>query len=159
LELAKSYVRNLYENNKEARFGLVASSRDKELVRYGINNDWNSTRNIHPGPWFSEPAGAPESCCNLNTTVTEFQAQGLELDMTILCWGTDFVWKDGKWNTDRAKGFKRGAKVKDPFQLRKNSYRVLLTRGRDGTVVFVPSDPYLDGTYYRLVECGFKELR
>ena len=158
LELAKTYVMNLYENNKEARFGLVASSRDKELVRYGINNDYHSTKNIHPGPWFSDGLESPESCCQLRSTITEFQAQGLELDMTILCWGTDFVWNDGKWSTERAKGFKRGAKVKDPFQLRKNSYRVLLTRGRDGTVVFVPPDPFLDGTYNRLIDCGFKYL-
>jgi hypothetical protein len=43
--------------------------------------------------------------------------------------------------------------------LRRNVYRVLLTRGRDGTVVFVPPDPWLDETYAFLREAGFKELQ
>ena len=155
---AQSYVRNLYENNKDARFGLIASSRAKGMDRYGIRNDWHSTKNIPVGPWFSEPGSVQGSCCNFDITITEFQAQGLELDMSILCWGTDFVWENGKWDISRARGFQKGAKIKDPFQLRKNSYRVLLTRGRDGIVIFVPPDPCLDGTYNRLIEFGFKEI-
>ncbi|MBE3032418.1 MAG: DUF2075 domain-containing protein [Actinobacteria bacterium] len=36
--------------------------------------------------------------------------------------------------------------VRDPFQLRVNAYRVLLTRGRDGAVIFVPPLAELDAT-------------
>jgi hypothetical protein len=43
--------------------------------------------------------------------------------------------------------------------VRKNVYRVLLTRGRDGTVVFVPPEARMDGTYERLVAVGMWELR
>ena len=32
----------------------------------------------------------------------------------------------------------RGTHVRDSLQLRVNAYRVLLTRGRDGAVIFVP---------------------
>jgi hypothetical protein len=42
--------------------------------------------------------------------------------------------------------------------MRQNAYRVLLTRGRDGTVVFVPPVRELDGTWEHLLACGFREL-
>jgi len=79
--------------------------------------------------------------------VTEFGAQGLELDAALLAWGTDFVRANGSWSNANARGYKRGAKVKDPFQLRLNACRVLLTRGRDATVVFVPPIDGLNETY------------
>jgi len=55
--------------------------------------------------------------------------------------------------------YARGAHVKDPFQLRLNAYRVLLTRGRDVTVIFVPPIPALDETYAWLLAHGIKELQ
>lgn len=48
--------------------------------------------------------------------------------------------------------------MKNPFQLRLNAYRVLLTRGRDATVVFVPLLAALDETYDYLVASGFHRL-
>jgi hypothetical protein len=50
------------------------------------------------------------------------------------------------------------ARVKNPFQLRLNSYRVLLTRGRDGTVVFIPPLPELKETSEFLTKSGFRKL-
>lgn len=76
----------------------------------------------------------------------------------LLAWGTDFVRSDGRWSNARARGYQRGAKVKDPFQLRLNAYRVLLTRARDANVVFVPALPMLDETYEYLCACGFTKL-
>jgi DUF2075 family protein len=90
--------------------------------------------------------------------VTEFGAQGLELDAVLLAWGTDLMIEDGVWSNRRAKGYMRGAKVKDPFRLRINAYRVLLTRGRDATVIFVPPLDELDETFGYLVEAGFRQL-
>jgi len=40
--------------------------------------------------------------------------------------------------------------VRAAFQLRVNAYRVLVTRGRDGAVIFVPPVPELDATAARL---------
>jgi hypothetical protein len=48
--------------------------------------------------------------------------------------------------------------VKDARQLRRNAYRVLLTRARDACVVFVPQLPLLDETFDYLKQCGFTEL-
>ena len=52
----------------------------------------------------------------------------------------------------------RSAHVRDPFQLRVNAYGVLLTRGRDGAVIFVPPLPELDATAARLQGHGVKVL-
>ena len=90
--------------------------------------------------------------------MTEFGAQGLELDAVLLAWGTDLAIDQGKWSTARARGYMKRNRVKDPFQLRLNAYRVLLTRGRDATVVFVPPLPELNATYEYLVANGFREL-
>jgi hypothetical protein len=35
-----------------------------------------------------------------------------------------------------------------------NSYRVLLTRGREATVIFVPPMPEMDETFEYLIACG-----
>ena len=87
------------------------------------------------------------------------QRQGVgELDAAVLAWGTDLVLTNGHWSNANARGYKRGAHVKDPFQLRVNAYRVLLTRGRDRTVIFVPPVPALDETFSYLVSVGVVSL-
>ena len=162
LDQAKRYLRERYGNYPEARFGLVASSRDKDLVSFGIPNDFQSTKRIRFGPWYNDNEDEPgeRSCRHLRDCVTEFGAQGLELDAVLLAWGTDFVLKDGKWSNSRARGYKKSGKseVYDPHQLRANSYRVLLTRGRDAHVVFVPEHPALDETWAFLRASGFRKL-
>ncbi|HEX4825833.1 MAG TPA: DNA/RNA helicase domain-containing protein [Candidatus Polarisedimenticolaceae bacterium] len=157
LSIARKYLRDRYANDSEARFGLVASARDKDLVGFGIPNDFASTR-IRYGPWYSDGDDGPYSCRHFRELVTEFGAQGLELDATLLAWGTDLIRVDGEWSTKRARGYKRGVHVRNPHQLRLNAYRVLLTRGRDGTVIFVPPLLELDDTADFLSACGFVSL-
>jgi hypothetical protein len=158
LECAKAYLHERYSEQAEARFGLLASSKDKDLVRFGVANDFQSTKMVNYGPWYSSPESSSESCRRLDKTITEFGAQGLELDAVLLAWGTDLMMEDGKWSNRKARGYLRAARVKDPFQLRLNAYRVLLTRGRDGTIVFVPPLQELDITYCYLSESGFQVL-
>jgi DUF2075 family protein len=90
--------------------------------------------------------------------VTEFGAQGLELDAVLLAWGTDLVRTGTGWSIARARRYKRGNHVRDAFQLRLNAYRVLMTRGRDATVVFVPPLSSLDATHDYLVQSGYRRL-
>jgi hypothetical protein len=160
LETAKAYLRERYADDPTARFGMVASSKDRDLVNFGVLNDFPSTQRVKPGPWYGENEHdyAGNSCRLLRTCVTEFGAQGLELDSALLAWGTDFVRHKGKWSTARARGYLRSAKVRDPYQLRMNAYRVLLTRGRDGTVIFVPRLAVLDETYEYLTKAGMLAL-
>ena len=88
---------------------------------------------------------------------TEFQVQGLELDMSLLAWGSDLLHDGSAWSI-AGSGGTRG-KLYDPHALRRNVYRVLLTRGRDGTIVFVPPRPEFAATRRFLEECGLRGLR
>jgi hypothetical protein len=160
--IAEEYLKERYAENPDARYGLVASSKDKDLVKIGIPNDFDSTNpsRFPFGPWYSDPENAPGglSCRNLKTAVTEFGAQGLELDAVLLAWGSDFMREGGRWTDRKAGGYRGGSPVRNPFQLRKNSYRVLLTRGRDGTIVFIPPLPELEETKEYLMKSGFRPL-
>ena len=162
LESAEKYLKERYRNCAEARYGLVASSRDKALPKFGVKNDYLSRRRIRCGPWFndSESDAGERSCRHLRHCITEFEAQGLELDAVLLAWGTDVALDGGKWSIERSMKYRKGhSKVRDPWQLRANAYRVLLTRGRDAHVVFVPGLGYLDETWNYLRACGFRSLR
>ena len=159
LEVAKSYLRDRYAENADARFGIVASSKDKALVNVGINNDYQATKRVKMGPWYGDGDKSALSCRQLTSCVTEFGAQGLELDAVLLAWGEDFVMDAGRWSNARSRGYQRKKLVRDAFQLRVNAYRVLLTRARDVVVIFVPELRQLDETFDYIVACGFTLLR
>jgi hypothetical protein len=160
LDVAKRYMWDRYGEDPEARFGLLASSRDRDLNRFGIGNDWNATKRVRHGPWFVEGDGDDlgRSCRALRDCVTEFGCQGLELDAALLAWGTDFIRSAGEWTNDRARRYQNAGRIRDPYQLRVNAYRVLLTRARDACVVFVPPIPIMDETFDYLSRAGFREL-
>lgn len=161
LAAAKDYLRERYAEDPDARFGLVASSRDSDLTRFGIPNDFQSTKRLRYGPWYGddESAAGARSCRLLRECVTEFGAQGLELDSVLLAWGTDFRREENGWSIERARKYKRGGpRVRDAWQLRANAYRVLLTRARDATVVFVPPLTEMNATYEYLACSGFRPL-
>ena len=109
LEIAEGYLKERYAENPEARYGLVASSRDRDLYKYGVANDFQSTKRVRFGPWYSdaEDAKGGLSCRHLNDAITEFGAQGLELDAVLLAWGTDYVRKNGIWTNHKARRYKR----------------------------------------------------
>lgn len=160
IAVAKQYLIDRYANNPDARFGVIASSRDKDLPRFGVSNDWNATKNVRKGPWFCDGDDEPfgRSCRSLRECVTEFGCQGLELDASLVAWGTDFILEGGRWTNQHARRYQTPHLIRDAFQLRRNAYRVLLTRGRDATVVFVPPIPALDETHRWLLDAGFTEL-
>jgi hypothetical protein len=160
LSTARLYLKQRYDAAPDARFGILASSRDKTLGSFGIPNDWNATRLVRPGPWFGEGDDdyLGRSCRALRTCVTEFGCQGLELDAVLLAWGTDLIVEQGGWSNRLAKRYQHPEQIKDAHQLRLNAYRVLLTRARDATVVFVPPIPVLDATYQALRTAGFRSL-
>ena len=153
LDDAKKYVRDRYAGDVEKRFGLLASSKAKTLPRFGMNASFQATRSFRPGPWYNDPADSIKSCCQLLEVATEFQCQGLELDFPIVGWDTDLVWTGNAWESKAGR-----SSAKDPHQLRINSYRVLLTRGRDGMIIFVPPVADLDSSYEALISAGCDPL-
>ena len=156
LDQARNYLVERYESAPNARYGILASSKDKILPEFGIDNTYLTTMRLRVGSWYNADPADPASCCQLSTVATEFSSQGLELDATLLAWGSDLRVNEKAWTMDMSRGTQKP--VKDPLQMRKNVYRVLLTRGRDATVVYVPPHEALDRTYAWLAACGFREL-
>jgi DUF2075 family protein len=93
-------------------------------------------------------------CRALHDVATEFACQGLELDFPIVAWGNDLTWNGSQWTSPP----QPRSQAYDPHQLRLNSYRVLLGRGRTGFVVFVPPMAQMDETYQALEGAGLKRL-
>jgi hypothetical protein len=156
LDAARDYLRERYADAKFARYGLVASSKDKWLPSFGVDNTFQTTRQLRVGPWYNASPTDSQSCCQLETVATEFSSQGLELDCALLAWGSDLLWAGDDWSIEFAG--KNRPPLKDPLTVRKNVYRVLLTRGRDGTVVYVPDAQRMDETFERLRAVGLREL-
>ena len=157
LRKAKMYLWNRYEKSPDARYGMICSSRDKTLDNYGMKTlGWPKTLNY--GRWYNESQKHADSCCALDLAVTEFDSQGLELDCTLVGWGADFILQDGKWNNDLARNYAHTSKIKDAFTLRRNAYRVLLTRARDGMILYLPNDELLNETREHLIRCGVEDL-
>jgi hypothetical protein len=156
LDVAKSYLRERYADAEFARYGLLASSKDKWLPAFGVDNTFQTTKQLRVGPWYNAHPSDPRSCCHLETVATEFSSQGLELDCALLTWGSDLLWNGFDWSVEFAG--KNRPPLKDPLAVRKNVYRVLLTRGRDGTVAYVPQDARMNSTHQRLVDCGLRAL-
>lgn len=99
---------------------------------------------------------------------TEFAVQGLELDYTIVAWDADLRMSHGRWEYKRFKGtvWNNINKREDQIYL-KNAYRVLLTRARQGMVLYIPkgSDEdetrqpiFYDETYNFLTSLGIEEI-
>lgn len=149
----KNYCRYLYEGSPTKRYGLVCSSKANNLKKNGIDNSFETTRRLRVGPWYNEPSEHPDSCCQFLHVATEFSCQGLELDLPIVCWGDDLHWQDDRWQTSQ-----RSTRLINPHQIRLNSYRVLLTRGRDGFIVYLPDDRNLDETFKLLLSAGLNKL-
>ena len=125
------------------RFGLVASSGASRLKPDGVNVH----EKIEAANWFLNAKTDVRSSFYLEDPATEFDIQGLELDWTAVCWDADLRWADGNWSYHRFQGT-RWLHLKDQA-LRNylaNAYRVLLTRARQGMVIYVPSGDAADAT-------------
>lgn len=161
LDEAKAYMRERFQDAEDARYGIITSSRDKGLDPW-IQKGFRSPGELSPGQygrWYSAGLGEQGSCTEMDVVATEFSAQGLELDACIVAWGTDFVRRNGSWCNKKAKRYQEANRIKDALGLRANAYRVLLTRGREGCVVFIPPIAgEMDETKQYLMSCGFKEL-
>ena len=118
--------------------------------------------------WFLDPPENVRSSYALEDSASEFEIQGLELDWVGVCWDANLRINEGAWETYGFKG-SIWQRVKSEARIRYllNSYRVLLTRARQGMVIFVPrgdasdrtrSPDFYDGVAGYLEECGVEIL-
>ena len=137
------HVRDATLRDPTERAGLVASSSAQRLKPHAID----IRVNIDPVHWFLSPPKDTRSSLYLEDAATELQVQGLELNWTIVTWDADLRWSGDDWSYHNFRGAK-WTDVKKPERRRylKNAYRVLLTRARQGMVIFVPPGAERDKT-------------
>lgn len=146
LRRAKEWLLN--QARGERRCGLVASSGATRLRAFGIETSM-AIREAYSYPyWFLKPRGDIRSSYQLEVVATEFEIQGLELDLVGLCWGGDLVWNRllKCWHPLQLSG-NRWKDVKESRAIYiQNKYRVLMTRAREGLVMWVPEGDRTDPT-------------
>jgi schlafen family protein len=133
----------------ERRCGLIASSGAARLRAHGLETAISFRKAYPYARWFLDLREEDiRSSDQLEVLATEFEIQGLELDITGLCWGGDLIrhnstkqWRTlqftrNKWNV--VKGEKKTQTL--------NKYRVLMTRAREGMVIFIPKGNPADAT-------------
>lgn len=169
LETARAWLRQRTRGLR--RCGLLASSGALRLRADGIelsSGFRRGDRQMYVN-WFLTETSDLRASNQLEVAASEYECQGLELDLTCICWGGDLLydqlagWKKrkfvgAKWNTMK--------RARD-HQYLLNTYRVLLTRAREGFIIWVPrgdaNDPTRDPSGYNstaefLKRCGLPEL-
>jgi len=138
---AKNWLRSKARGREG--LGITASSGAYRLKPYGIH----VTSSIDPKNWFLNDNNDVRSAGFLEDVATEFDIQGLELDWTCIAWDANLRKVDGGWEFKNFRGTE-WQNVNDNIRKRYllNAYRVLLTRARQGMVVFVPEGDDSDRT-------------
>ncbi|NLP42321.1 MAG: DUF2075 domain-containing protein [Veillonellaceae bacterium] len=159
---AKAWIKEKARGSE--RYGVVASSGSMRLKPFGI---WTQCK-IEAKNWFLNGKDDIRSSYFLEDAATEFDIQGLELDWALVAWDADFRFIDGAFQYYNFVGAKWNKINKAENVLyRKNAYRVLLTRARQGMVIFIPHgdendksrEPHFyDGTYDYLKSIGINEI-
>jgi hypothetical protein len=162
LNVAKQWIRERARGTE--RYGLVASSKAMRLKPHAID----IRVSVDPVHYFLNEKEDTRSSYYFEDAATEFQVQGLELDWVCVAWCGDFRFTDSGWSYHDFRG-DRWCNIanRDNRIYLRNAYRVLLTRARQGMVVFVPpgdaSDPtrspaFFDSTFDYLKELGINEI-
>lgn len=141
LASARNWLHEQARGNE--RYGLVASSGAIRLRPIGI--DVKSS--IQVTHWFLNDKDDVRSSYALEQAATEFDIQGLELDWVGVAWDADLRLQNGEWRYRDFGGTTWQAVNSDERKMYlKNAYRVLLTRPRQGMVIFVPHGDQNDQT-------------
>jgi len=162
LNAARHWLRSVARGSE--RFGLIASSGAYRLRPEGLH----VKAKVDAATWFLNDRTDVRSSFYLEEVATEFDVQGLELDWVGVCWDADLRHQGSGWGFYNFRGttWQRVNQAERQLYL-KNAYRVILTRARQGMIIFVPegdaSDPtrppsYYDETYAFLKACGLKDL-
>jgi hypothetical protein len=147
LDAMRSYLRSAARGLR--RCGLVGSSGAKRLRADGIGVELPHMDAGAVANWFLDRWPDVRACDALETYATEFSCQGLELDVVGLCWGGDLVRASRQvaWRVRRFVGTAwEERRSGDGIANRINTYRVLLTRARYATVIWVPRGEAGDAT-------------
>lgn len=161
-DVAKKWVKKKARGTE--RYGLLASSEGKRLRAEGI---WVPLEINHVG-WFLNEKDNIDSSYYLEVATSEFKVQGLEIDYAVLAWDADLRYTSNGFDYFKFRGTKwNHVKQEQRQHYLKNAYRVLLTRARQGLIIYIPGgdeeDPsrlteYYEGTYQYLMHVGIEEI-
>ena len=125
----------------QRRAGLLASSGGKRLRAVGLGVELPHMEPVAVAQWFLDRWPDVRASDALEMVATEFSCQGLELDYAGLCWDADLIHDPvaGGWIARAFRGsrwirLRSGEAVANQI----NTYRVLMTRARYETILFVP---------------------
>jgi DUF2075 family protein len=114
--------------------------------------------------WFLNDQFDVRSSFYLEEVATEFDVQGLELDWIGVCWDADFRYSKNQFENFKFSGTRWQSVRQEKAKLYlKNAYRVLMTRARQGLIVYISpgdqQDPtrlpaFYDETVEYLTRCG-----
>jgi len=176
LKITKDWL----ETNRRGRTrsGLVACASAARLRADGLEPTFDFHQRFDWEHWFLDVHDCSDPSCDhrycndvrasskLEVAATQFEIQGLELDWIGLCWGEDLTWDGVQWICRRFNN-KQWRPIKAEDIRRRmylvNAYRVLMTRARQGMVIYVPRPDEgdtsrlrvdLDHTAEFLTSCG-----
>lgn len=169
LDKAKDWVRDMSRGSE--RYGLFASSNAARLKPRGIYYA-KSRNSLSPENWFLNGKNDIRSSYFLEAVASEFETQGLELDYAIVAWDADLRMENGRWthyqmsNRLSPPNWSR-IRSENNIKYLTNAYRVLLTRARQGFVIYIPEGvdndatrkrEFYDGTFDYLRRIGIHDL-
>jgi hypothetical protein len=162
LDKARNWLRISAKGSE--RIGVVASSGGIRLRPFGLN----VKAKIDAPIWFLNNKDDIRSSYFLEEVATEFDIQGLELDWTCVAWDGDLFYDHKQWNYRKFKGTKwQNINSSEITSYLINSYRVLLTRARQGMVIYIPygnteditrPEFMYDGTFEFFKSLGIQEV-
>ncbi len=163
IKAAKAWIRSKAKGSQ--RYGITASAGS---IRLRANGVWVQSK-IDPPTWFLNDKDDVRSSYFMEEAATEFDVQGLELDWSIVCWDANMRFNGSAFEYFQFRG-SRWERINQSMKALylKNAYRVLLTRARQGFVIYVPNgnkedstrDPaFYDGIYTYLQSIGMQELK
>ena len=147
----------------QRRAGIVRSSGAKRLRAEGLAAEVDAAA---VPDWFLRRWPDIRASDALEVAATEYACQGLELDVVGLAWGGDLIRQGGGWAARRFAGTDWQRDISE-FHFVRNTYRVLLSRARGETVIWVPpgdaadrtrSPALYDAVAAHLLACGARPL-
>lgn len=166
LDALRQGLRHLTRGNRRA--GLVASAGARRLRAEGLGVQSSDVARFFLDRWPDIRASDA-----LETFATEYDCQGLELDVVGMAWGGDLIRRGGAWLPRQLRGTAwQEVRQAEERQFIRNTHRVLLSRARYETVIWVPQgcartdqwhDPTrpaaeMDAIADYLRECGAQDL-
>jgi hypothetical protein len=141
IETAKQWLKSKARGGEG--LGITASSGAYRLKPYGIH----VKSAIEPKTWFLNNKSDVRSSGFLEDVATEFDIQGLELDWTCIAWDANLRKMGNGWEYKNFRGTE-WQNINDDTRRRYllNAYRVLLTRARQGMIIFIPVGDESDRT-------------